>query len=51
MNGIMKIVQTLEDSSFLLRGVSETIQNEVKEQKGGFLSMLLGTLGASLLEN
>ena len=47
----MKIVQNLEDSSFLLRGVSETIQNEVKEQKGGFLSMLLGTLGVSLLGN
>ena len=51
MNGIMKIVQALEDSGLLLKGVTETVQNEVKEQKGGFLSMLLGTLGASLLGN
>ena len=51
MNGIMKIVQALEDSGLLLKGVTETVQNEVKEQKGGFISMLLGTLGASLLEN
>ena len=35
----------------MLKGVTETVQNEVKEQKGGFLSMLLGTLGASLLGN
>ena len=48
---IIKIVKSLEDSSLLLNGVTETIQNEVKEQKGGFLSMLLGTLGASLLGN
>ena len=47
----MKIVKSLEDSGLLLKGVSETIQNEAKEQKGGFLSMLLGTLGASLLGN
>ena len=47
----MKIAKSLEDSGLLLKGVSETIQNEVKEQKGGFLSMLLGTLGASLLGN
>ena len=47
----MKIVQALEDSNILLNGVSETIKNETKEQKGGFLSMLLSTLGASLLEN
>ena len=45
----MKIVQALEDSNILLKGVSETIKNEIKEQKGGFLSVLLGTLGASLL--
>ena len=45
----MKIVKSLEDSSLLLKGVTETVQNEVKEQKGGFLSMLLGMLGASLL--
>ena len=51
MNDIMKIVQSLEDSNILLKGVTETIKNETKEQKGGFLSMLLGTLGASLLGN
>ena len=49
MNGIMKIVQALEDSNILLKGVTKTIKNETKEQKGGFLSMLFGTLGASLL--
>ena len=49
MNGIMKIVQALEDSNILLKGVTKTIKNETKEQKGRFLSMLLGTLGASLL--
>ena len=48
MNDIMKIVETLENSGILLKGVSKTIENETKEQKGGFLSMLLGTLGASL---
>ena len=47
----MKIVQALEDSNILLKGVSQTIKNETKEQKRGFLSMLLGTLGASLLGN
>ena len=47
----MKIVQSLEDSDILLKGVTKTITNETKEQKGGFLSMLLGTLGASLLGN
>ena len=51
MNYIMKIVQALEDSNILLKGVTKTIKNETKEQKGGFLSMLLGTLGASLLGN
>ena len=51
MEGIIKIVYALEDSCLLLKGVTETVQNEVKEQKGGFLSMLLGTLGASLLGN
>ena len=51
MNDIMNIVQTLEDSNILLKGVTNTIKNETKEQKGGFLSMLLGTLGASLLGN
>ena len=51
MNDIMKIVQALEDSNILLKGVTKTIKNETKEQKGGFLSMLLGTLGTSLLGN
>ena len=49
MDDILKIVKSLEDSGVLLNGVSETIQNEAKEQRGGFLSLLLGTLGASLL--
>ena len=49
MNDILKIVKSLEDSGLLLKEVSETIQHEAKEQRGGFLSMLLGTLGASLL--
>ena len=47
----MKIVQALKDSNILLKGVTKTIKNETKEQKGGFLSMSLGTLGASLLGN
>ena len=51
MNDIMKIVQAPEDSNILLKGVTKTIKNEIKEQKGGFLSMLLGTLGASFLGN
>ena len=51
MNDIMKIVQALEDSNILLKGFTETIKNETKEQKGGFLSMFLGILGTSLLEN
>ena len=49
MDDILKIVKSLEDSGVLLKGVSETIQHEAKEQRGGFHSMLLGTLGASLL--
>ena len=49
MDDILKIVKSLENSGVLLKGVSETIQHEAKEQRGGFLSMLLGTLGASLL--
>ena len=49
MDDILKIVKSLEDSGVLLKGVSETIQHEAKEQRGDFLSMLLGTLGASLL--
>ena len=51
MNYIIKTVQALEDSNILLKGVTETVKNETKEQKGGFLSMLLGILGASLLGN
>ena len=51
INDIMKIVQALEDSGILLEGVTKTIKNETKEQKGSFLSMLLGTLGASLIGN
>ena len=51
MTDIIKLVKSLEDSSLLPEGVSETIQNEAKELRGGFLSMLLGTLGASLLGN
>ena len=46
---LLKIIKSLEDSEILLKAVSETIQIEAKEQRGGFLSMLLGTLGASLL--
>ena len=46
----IKIVKSLQNSGLLLEGVTETIQNEVRDQKGGFLRMLLGTLGASLLE-
>ena len=51
MGDFIKIVKSLEDSGLLLKDVAETVQNEVKEQKGRFLSMLLGTLGASLLGN
>ena len=51
MNDIIKIIEALENSGILLKGVTKTIENETKEQKGGFLSMLLGTLGASLLGN
>ena len=51
MKDILKIVKSLEDSGLLLEGVSKTIKNEAKELKGGFLSMLLGTLGAGLLGN
>ena len=51
MKDILKIVKSLENSGLLLEGVSETIKNETKEQKGGFLSILLGILGASLLGN
>ena len=51
MEDLIKIVKPLEDSGLLLNGVIESVQNEIKEQKGGFLSMLLGTLGAILLGN
>ena len=47
----MKIIEALENSGILLKGISKTIEHEIKEQKGGFLSMLLGTLGASFLDN
>ena len=51
MNDVMKIIKALKNSGILLKGVSKTIKNETKEQRGGFLSMILGTLGASLLGN
>ena len=51
MNDIMKIVKSLEESSLLIKGVSETIKNEAKEQKDGFLGRLLVTLDGSLLGN
>ena len=51
INAIMKIVKSIEESGLLIKGVSETIKNKAKEQKGGFLGTLLGTLGASLLGN
>ena len=51
MNDILKIVQALEDSIILLKGIAKTTENETKKQKGGFLGMLLGTLGATLLGN
>ena len=51
MNDIIKIIQALEDSNILLKGVTETVKDETKEKKGGFVSMLLGTVGASLLGN
>ena len=49
MQDLLKIVKLLEDGGILLNGITETVKNEVKEQKDGFLLMLLGTLGASLL--
>ena len=51
MNDVIKVIEALENSGILLKGVTKTIENETKEQRGGFLSMLLGTLGASLLGN
>ena len=51
MNDIMEIIKSLEESGLLIKGVSETIKNEAKEQNEGFIEMLLGTLGATLLGN
>ena len=51
MEDLIKVVKSLEDSGLLLNGVTESVKNEVKEQRRGFLSMLRGTLGASLLGN
>ena len=51
MNDTMKTLQALEHSNILLKGVTKTTKNETKKQKRGFFSMLLGTLGASLLGN
>ena len=51
MQDIIKIIKELENSDILLKGVSKTIENEIKELRGGFLGMLLRTLGASLLGN
>ena len=51
MKDIIKRVKSVEDSGLLLKEVSEIVQNEAREQKGGFLSMLLCTLNASLLVN
>ena len=51
MEDLIKVVKSLEDSGLLLNGVTESAKNKVKEQRGGFLSMLLGTLVASLLGN
>ena len=51
MNDFIKIIEALENAGILLKGVTKTIENETKEQRGGFLSMLLGTLGANLLGN
>ena len=51
IDDIIKIVKSLENSGLLLKGVSKTVQNETKEKKGGFLSMLFGMRGASLLGN
>ena len=51
IENLIKIVKSLEDSGLLLKGVTESVENEIKEQKGGFLSILLGTLVTSLLGN
>ena len=51
MEVILKVVESLDNSGLLLKGIGETIEDEAKEQRGSFLSMLLGTLGAYLLGN
>ena len=51
MNDITKIIKSLEEPGLLIKRKSKTSTDEAKEQKGGFLGLLLGTLGASLLEN
>ena len=51
MNYTIKTVKSVEELGILIKDVSETIKNETKDQKGGFIGMLLGTLGASLLGN
>ena len=51
LNDITKKVKSLEESGLMIKSVSETIKNVAKEHEGGFLGMLLGTLGATLLGN
>ena len=51
MEDIMKVVKSVEESGLIIKGISETIKDEAKEQKGEFLSILLGTLGAKLLRS
>ena len=51
MSDIMEVIKVLEDKGLLVEGTVETTTNEIQQQRGGFLGMLLGTLGASLLEN
>ena len=51
MEDIIKTVKSIKESGLLIQGISETIKNEAKKQKGGFLRMLLGTLAASILGN
>ena len=51
MEDIVKMVKSLEESGFLIKGINETIKNEAKEQKGGFLQIILGALAASILGN
>ena len=51
MNDIMKNVHGFEDSNIFLKGITKPVENETKEQKWGFLVLLLGFLGANLLGN